>query len=256
MMECQPTTNRYQRKQPLILVNGLAEQAESWYCNVDAWQRHFDVHTPNLLVYDGIVLQQRIRSRQRIDVDYLVEELHQYVERFVQRSPIHLVANSLGGKIAVEFATRYPELVGRIVLLCPSGLSREERLPVVEGVRSSDPVALVASVFEHSGFADLDLIGFYRQKFASRAWRSGLIKTVRGTMEHRVADKLESIRQPTLLVVGKNDRIVNPVEALEAGRKLPNGELVEFDDCGHAPQIELAHRVNPMVVEFLTRTAA
>ena len=110
----------YQRRHPLVLVNGLAEQSESWYCNVDAWRKHFDVHTPSFLVYDGIAIQRRIAAGQPIDVDYLVEQLHLYVESFVQRSPVFLVANSLGGKIAVEFTTRYPELVSRLVLLCPS----------------------------------------------------------------------------------------------------------------------------------------
>jgi pimeloyl-ACP methyl ester carboxylesterase len=96
------------------------------------------------------------------------------------------VANSLGGKVAVEFAARYPELVSRLVLLCPSGLSDEERLPVVEGVRRNDPASLVRSVFHDPRRADPRLLTYYRKQFASRRWQLGLLRTIRGTMAHRV----------------------------------------------------------------------
>src|SRR5260370_40201007 len=130
-----PNRPSYARRPPLILINGLAEQAESWYCNLDAWRRHFDVHTPNLLAYEGAALHRRIEEGGPIDVDYLVGRLHEYLDNFVQAPPYNLVANSLGGKVAVEFAVRYPELVARLLRLCPSGLSDEGGLPVVEGGR-------------------------------------------------------------------------------------------------------------------------
>lgn len=249
-----PSQPKYQRRPSLVLVNGLAEQSESWYCNVDAWRKYFDVHNPNFLAYDGIAIQRRIAEHLPIDVDYLVEQLRLYIESFVQRPPVHLVANSLGGKVAVELTTRFPELVSRLVLLCPSGLSQDERLPIVEGVRRNDPAALVESVFQQSGLADPDLIEYYREKFGVKAWRNGLLRTIRGTMEFRVADRLGGIDKPTLLVVGQNDRIVNPDEAIAAGSRLSNGEVVVLENCGHAPQIEMSQRVNAMVTEFLLRT--
>src|SRR5437588_1089258 len=113
----------YARRAPLILINGLAEQAESWYCNLDAWRRHFDVHTPKLLAYEGAALHRRIEAGQPVDIEYLVERLHEYLDGFVQSPPYHLVANSLGGKVAIEYAVRYSDEVARLVLLCLSGLS-------------------------------------------------------------------------------------------------------------------------------------
>jgi pimeloyl-ACP methyl ester carboxylesterase len=242
---------RYERRAPLVLINGLAEQAESWYCNLEYWRKHFDVYTPNLLVYDGIALQRRIDAGQPIDIDYLVEQLRLYVDSFVQRPPVHLLANSMGGKIAVEYAARYPDQVARMVLLCPSGLSQEERLPVVEGVRRSDPASLVNSVFQDASHADAHLLSYYQEKFASRTWRGGLMRTLRGTMDHRVADRLPLVPQPTLVVVGQQDRVVNPDETIASARRLPAGKLVVLPDCGHAPQIEDAHNINRMAVDFL-----
>src|SRR5262249_55600859 len=147
----------YRRRPPLVLINGLAEQSETWFRNHQFWRRYFDVLMPNLLSYDGNAIHRRIDEGPPIDIDYLVDQLHRYLNDFVQTPPYHLVASSLGGKIAVEFAARYPEQVSRMVLLCPSGLGDVEQLPIVEGVRRSDLRSLVDSVFFNRRCADPNL---------------------------------------------------------------------------------------------------
>jgi len=239
------------RRPPLVLVNGLAEQAQSWFRNADVWREHFNVHAPDLLAYDGDSLHDRINAGLPIDVDYLVGRLRHYLDQFVPAAPYHLVANSMGGKVAVEFAVRYPEKVGKLVLLCPSGLGGEERLPVVEGVRRGDAEGVVHSVFFHRPPDTSGLVAYYRERFHCRRWRLGLLRTIRGTMDHGVRDLLPLVQAPTLLVVGREDRIIDPQEAITAAPLLPDGQLVVLPHCGHAPQVEQAERVNRMVVEFL-----
>ncbi len=241
----------YARRQPLVLVNCLAEQAESWFRNVPFWRRHFDVYLPNLLVYDGPVLHQRIDAGLPISVDYLVEQLRDYLESFVQTPPYHLVAASLGGKIAVEYAARYPDQVARLVLLCPSGMGDEERLPIVDGVRRNDPRSIVESVFYDPRRADPGMLDYYQRQFANRRWRLGLLRTVRGTMEHSVRERMAVLPQPTLLVSGRDDKIVDPKAGLAAAKQLPHGHYCCIPQCGHAPQMERPWLINRLVLHFL-----
>src|ERR671910_528685 len=137
----------YGRRPPLILINGLAEQHESWFRNKRFWSRHFDVYAPNILVYDGPAIHSRIDAKQPISVEYLVGELFTFLDRFVQNPPYHLVSSSLVRKVAVEFSVRYPELVNRVVLICPSGMGDQERLPIMEGLGGRGADAMVKSVF-------------------------------------------------------------------------------------------------------------
>jgi pimeloyl-ACP methyl ester carboxylesterase len=234
-----------------VLINGLAEQSESWFCNQAYWRRYFDVHAPNLIVYDGPALHRRIERGLPITVDYLVGRLHRYLESFAQAPPYHLVAASLGGKVAVEYATRYPGQVARVVLLCPSGVGEEERLPIVEGVRHNDPRAVVESVFWDPRRADPRLLAYYRRQFANRRWRRGLLHTVRGTTGHCVRERMAQMPQPTLVVSGREDRIVDPEEAAAAARRLPRGQYLVIPRCGHAPQMERPWRINRLVAHFL-----
>lgn len=242
----------YGRRPPLVLLNGLAEQAESWYRNRRFWSRYFDVLAPNILVYEGEALHRRIADRKPVDVDYLVGELHTYLTQFVQTPPYHLVASSLGGKVAVEFAAKYPPLVNRLVLLCPSGMGDKEQLPIMEGVRAIDPYAMVRSVFYRPRVADREVLRYYKAKFPNARWKKGFLRTVRGTLEYTVRDRLKDVKCPTLLVSGLEDKVCDPRTAAEAARELPHGHFLGIPKCGHAPQIEKHWLINRLVVNFLS----
>jgi pimeloyl-ACP methyl ester carboxylesterase len=245
----------YRRRPPLVLMNGLAEQAESWFRNIAAWQAHFEVHQPNILAYEGEFLHQRIAQGQPIDIPYLVDQLHHYLSAFVQRPPYHLAGSSTGGKVIVEYALRYPEAVSRLVLLGSSGLAVEEHMPIVTSVQRSEPKSIVESVFHDVSQMDPGVVRYYEEHFPRRRWRLGVMRTIRGTMDHRVRDRLHEVTQPTLLICGENDRIVDPQQAISAASLLPHGTLMVLPSCGHAPHMEQPARVNRAVIEFLCEQA-
>jgi pimeloyl-ACP methyl ester carboxylesterase len=242
----------YGRRQPMVLINGLAEQQESWYRNRRFWSRYYEVLAPNILAYEGEVLHRRIQDKEPITVEYLVGRLHTFLTEFVQTPPYNLVSSSLGGKVTVEFAVRYPELVNRMVLLCPSGMGDAEKLPIMEGMSGRGANAMVKSVFYRPRKVDKEVLRYYHSRFDSRRWKTGFIKSVRGTLEHTVRDKMRLVQAPTLLVTGAEDKVCDPAVAREAAAELPNGLFVSIPKCGHAPQIEKAWKVNRLVVHFLS----
>ena len=236
----------------MVLLNGLAEQAESWFGNLPFWRRHFDVYTPNLLVYDGPALHRTIESGLPIGVDYLVEQLHHFLEAFVQTPPYHLVAASLGGKVAVEYAARYPNRIARLVLLCPSGMGDKERLP---SWRASAAMILAPSSRACFTIRIASIRSYYAitgivSLIAAGVW--DYCDTVRGTMDHCVRHLLAELPQPVLLVAGGDDKIVDPKVAAAAAKLLPNGHFLCIPQCGHAPQMERPWLTNRLVLRFLT----
>lgn len=244
----------YGRRPPLVLINGLAEQAESWFSNQPYWRRHFEVYTPNLLVYDGPSLHRRIATGRSISVPYLVSRLRRYLDDFVQAPPYHLVASSLGAKVAVEFAARHPRKVSRLVLLAPAGLTGGERLPLLDGVRWHNAQTVIDGVVHDSKTLDGGLLDYYTRKFADRHWRRGLLRTIRGTQGYSVRDRLPDLPHETLVVCGRLDQIVDSAQVAQAVPLLPRGRLIVLDRCSHAPQLERPQCVNPLVVRFLTGT--
>ncbi len=247
-----PMLGKYQRSAPLVLVNGLAEQSESWFANRIAWSRHFDLKVPELLVYDGGSLHRHINAGGDVTVDYLTDRLANYLDEFVQNPPYHLVGSSLGGQILLTYAVRHPEKVGRMVLLCPSGLHGEENLPVMEGVRRSQYDTLVRSVFHRGVFASEGLIDSIGHKFQDRVWKKGVLRTLRGTVGHSVSDLLDQVPHQTLLIWGMEDHVIADVPgSIRAADRMIAARQVVIPKCGHAPQIEKARLVNKLVLQFL-----
>ncbi|QDV33769.1 alpha/beta fold hydrolase [Tautonia plasticadhaerens] len=242
----------YRRSGPLVLVNGLAEQSESWFANRTSWSRHFDVKVPELLVYDGDDLHRHIDGGGEVTIGYLTDRLARYLDEFVQKPPYNLVGSSLGGQILLTYAARHPEKVNKLVLICPSGLHGDENLPVMEGVRRSDYDSLVRSVFHKAQFAGEELVEAIERKFRDRRWKKGVLRTLRGTVGHSVGDLLERVPHQTLLIWGLDDRVIADIPgSIRAAERMPRARQVAIPRCGHAPQIERAGLVNKLVVRFL-----
>src|SRR5262249_11652000 len=242
---------KHTRKPPLLLINGLAEQSETWFRNLPAWRRHFEILMPNVMAFEGDAFHERIARDEPISIHFLVEQFHRYLHNFVQTPPYFVAGSSTGGKVAVELALRHPDEVSRVVLFGPSGLSDEERLPVVQGVRRSDAAAMVDSVFFDRRKADRGLLRYYKECMARRRWKVGFLKAVRGTLDFSIRAKLLELRQPTLLMMGREDRIVDAVQAREAALRARHVRYVEIPKCGHAPHQEKPGFVNRMVIRFL-----
>ncbi len=244
--------HRYKRRAPLVLVNGLAEQSESWFANRKHLTRHFDVKVPEILVYDGEELHNRIDSGGEVTVDYLAERLGRFLDEFVQRPPYHLVGSSLGCQVILTYAARHPEKVSKIVLICPSGFHGDENLPVIEGVRRSNYDSLVKSVFHSDRFATEGLVEALRERFQNRRWKMGVLRTLRGTVGHSVASLLPEVSHPTLLIWGANDRVISDVPgSIRAATSMRRARQVVIPKCGHAPQIEKPRIVNRLISGFL-----
>jgi pimeloyl-ACP methyl ester carboxylesterase len=242
----------YRKPEPLVLVNGLAEQGYSWFANRVAWTRHFDVKVPEVLVYDGPSLHAHIDGGGEVTVDYLTDRLSAFLDEYVQNPPYNFVGSSLGGQVLLTYAVRHPERVRRLVLLAPSGLHGDENLPVMEGVRRSQYDKLVESVFKRPHFATDELIGAIEQKFQDRRWKKGVLRTLRGTVGHSVADLLEKVPHPALVIWGADDRIISDVRgSIRAADRMLRSTQVVIPNCGHAPQIEKAGLVNKLVLHFL-----
>jgi pimeloyl-ACP methyl ester carboxylesterase len=62
---------------------------------------------------------------------------------------------------------------------------------------------------------------------------------------------LPEIKQPTLLVWGKQDVVTPPKVARQFEELLPNAELKWIDRCGHAPMMERPEQFFALMKDFL-----
>lgn len=178
-----------------------------------------------------------------------------------------LVGNSLGGGTAVRFALDYPDRAGRLVLMGPGGLSINLFAPdPTEGVKrlgkfSVEPTRENLEAFLRVMVYDQRLITpeLIDERFALASTAESLAATRAMGMSFAGADfelgmmwrEVHRLRQPVLLIWGREDR-VNPLDgALVALKTIPRAQLHVFGQCGHWAQVEKFDEFNKLIVDFL-----
>ncbi len=185
---------------------------------------------------------------------------------------VHLIGNSLGGRVALEIGLRDPGRVGRIGLLAPSlawrrgGLLRPLlRLTRPElGLVQLAPRALVEAVVKQlipdaeEGWTAAGVDEFLRA-YLTPAGRAAFYAAARHVVleephgESGFWTRLESLQPEALFVWGRHDRLVPIAFARHVADSLPRARHLELD-CGHVPQVELPEQTHAALRAFFSRS--
>jgi acylglycerol lipase len=179
----------------------------------------------------------------------LIRDLVEWLETIRNEQPglsITIVGISWGGKLVVITAARKPNIVDGIALICPGlhprvGVTRRERLQIAWAfltnrhkmfpIPLSDPALFTANpegqafiaadpLSLHEGTAGLLAASFFIDRWVSRA--------------------PSRVRQPALLMLAGQDRIVDNAETLAYFRRLASTdqEVIEYPDGHHTLEFE------------------
>ncbi len=77
------------------------------------------------------------------------------------------------------------------------------------------------------------------------------ISSVLGIKNSKIDERLQKIMVPTLLVWGKEDRVIPIEHARQFVSSIRNCKFLELDDCGHLPHVEKPDLFSRSILEFL-----
>jgi pimeloyl-ACP methyl ester carboxylesterase len=177
-------------------------------------------------------------------------------------APVHIIAHSLGGAVALDLAQRRPDLVASLVLIAPAGLGVGvdqnfladfaaladgetatrvmQRLVMRPAMIGKQTVAYVLAQLKRDGAR-----AALQQIAAALPAAENALYTAALTANDRAL--------PRLTIWGEQDRI-NPLNRDKLSAF--GGALHLEADCGHLPHIEAARTVNARIVTFLQSVMA
>jgi pimeloyl-ACP methyl ester carboxylesterase len=200
--------------------------------------------------------------------------------------PVHLLGNSLGGLVSVLVAARRPDLVASLTLVSPampvyrvppafsralllllvpgipalaerriSGIAPEEHVRSMVTMCFGDPERvpqerLTEAVEEMRERAEQP----WADRALTRSMRGLLVSYLRPgrTNAWRLA---RGLRQPTLVVWGTADKLVDPAVAPRLAAALPDARLQLLDGVGHVAQLETPEPVARAVLALAENCA-
>ena len=158
-----------------------------------------------------------------------------------------LLGHSYGGFIGLEFATRYPERLNKMILVGTSpGPVQVGPMPEIS---SDDDLRMIFRVQWPAYFSGrekhwdvFDRMSFSLQPFLEAFNRELPVYDVRSQMA--------SIDIPVLLLVGSRDRYLDDMMHLNG--LLPDSRIYILQDCGHMPFYEEPGKFQTIALDFLS----
>jgi pimeloyl-ACP methyl ester carboxylesterase len=177
---------------------------------------------------------------------------------------VSIIGNSLGGRIALQMAEDDQDRLDRLVLMGSPGVG----MTVTDGLkalRGYEPSPDAMRDLLRTYFAvDPSLIGdeLVEIRYAASA-APGAHEAYQLMFFHPdhaggelaiTEEQVRAVTRPTLLVHGREDRIVPLEVAWTMLGLLPDADLHVFSRCGHWTQIERAREFNEVVAQYLGLT--
>lgn len=249
---------------PLLLLHGLGASTVTWRDNVGPLSQHFRVYALDLPGHG---------NSDKLSIEYDSTRIVRLLVLTIKALGIEelaIIGNSVGGALALMIALRHPDLVSKLVLVNSAALGREitfylrlVSIPflgkMLEGSGLNGTRLMLKKIFHDPRFVTQDLIDELSRSRSSPGAKDAVVKVIRNTVnvmgvrqDYVLADELQSLGLPLLVIWGREDRILPVSHAYRASEEAPTASVHVFDHCGHWPQMEKANAFNCLVSDFLS----
>ncbi|MEZ5032114.1 MAG: alpha/beta hydrolase [Saprospiraceae bacterium] len=229
----------------LLLLHGLFGALSNFESIMSNFSDRYNVVIPILPIYNLPI--------HKVSVAGLVD----YVEEFVEYKgydQVNVLGNSLGGHVSILYSIRRPDRVNTMTLTGSSGLFESAMGDTFPKRGNYEFIKKkTEATFYRPEVATKELVDEVYAAVNDRNKAIRIIAMAKSAVRHNLADKLDGVKCPTLLIWGKQDTITPDFVADRFHELIANTELHFIDECGHAPMMEMPDQFNPILIDFLDR---
>jgi 4,5:9,10-diseco-3-hydroxy-5,9,17-trioxoandrosta-1(10),2-diene-4-oate hydrolase len=255
---------------PVILVHGMGGSATGWLTTFGPLCSQHKVYALDLIGH----------GRTDTPGPFLnpFSELTEFLCAFMSVLKIeraHIVGHSMGAAISALMTIKYPERVQRLVLADSAGLGREGAaflrimsIPGLGELLASMSYAPDVQKFGKTLRTSLVNANYVTDELIENLFAveqnptqsKTMLKILRSGADWRgqkrsfyepIIHGLASVKQPTLLIWGKQDQLVPSQHGEQIVKLMPHARLELIDRCGHIPMFEQPKEFNNLLLKFL-----
>ncbi|MFT3884822.1 MAG: alpha/beta fold hydrolase [Flavobacteriales bacterium] len=232
---------------PLVVLHGLFGSCDNWGTIGRALSGEFDV----------VLVDQRDHGRSphtdHIDYNAMAEDVHALVT-LLGLSDIRLVGHSMGGKTAMVFAQRWPELLKHLVVIDigPREYALSYHGPIIEALLSSDLPGKRSrkEVEEHLsahipevGMVQFLMKSLYWEKPDQLGWRFNVPVIARDIGHILAGIAHDTVRVPTLFVRGGKSDYIQRADIPAIKEQFVNARVETVEFASHWVQAQAPDEV-------------
>jgi 3-oxoadipate enol-lactonase len=240
--------------EPVVFITGLGGNHGNWRPYVQRLQQEYCCIT-----LDNRGTGESFRPKEPYSIADMAEDVSNLLA-YLGFDRVHMIGNSLGGRIAQQFALREQWRVQSLILMSTTArlspwydsiLASWERMraymPLEDYYRSVSTWICGPSSHNHKGYIE----GFVRYSVAHDTQDlDDFLLQVRAIREHDVEVHLSQLQMPCLLIAGREDLpLIQDMIQMET--QIPDAKLHIIEQSGHMAAFEKFTEVLPIVREFL-----
>jgi pimeloyl-ACP methyl ester carboxylesterase len=239
---------------PLLLIHGFPFHQGLWDGYSDRFADQFRVITVDLPGFGRSPL-----LKTPFSIDDVAETLLRFlVDKSLQ--DVVIVGHSLGGYVALSMVQRNPELFGGLVLFHSTAYGdsddkKQSRMKVVDFVRKNGALAFttgfIPPLFANPNDPAVEKV----RNIASEATAEAVIAYSLAMKDrHEHLKTLESFKNPTLFLAGKNDPGIPPESIEKQAAHCQKPQIQILDDVAHMGMFEKPEATASEIKDFVSKT--
>lgn len=235
---------------PLVILHGLFGSSDNLGSIGTELSQDFDV----------LLVDQRDHGRsphtERITYPAMAEDVHALVVSLGLKD-IVLVGHSMGGKTAMVFGQRWPELLKQLVVLDISPREHDDNhAHIIAALRTSDLSTgrtrkevedHIKSHVKEPGVVQFIMKNLYWKTPEQLAWRMNVEGLYRDLKHILAPIGHETVRVPTLFIRGGQSDYITRADIPQIKEQFPNSRIETIDFAGHWVHAQAPHEVVELI---------
>ena len=245
--------------EPLILIHSMGQSLFTWHRVIDSLSAQYRVFAVDL---PGHGYSDKPVDEAAYSIGAVADVLVAFMDE-MSLEKIDVVAFSMGSMIALNMAARFSDRIGKLVLICPGGLTAtmprqirflENPLTGWLSAASISPksiASLLTDAFFDRTLISPEMVREYYKPYTDKAAGAALRSALRAFDEEDVMPTLRDIENDVLIVWGVDDRWREVSSAEVFHIALPNAQFALIRNCGHILHEEKPERFLEYALDFL-----
>ncbi|WP_342527842.1 alpha/beta hydrolase [Chryseomicrobium sp. FSL W7-1435] len=236
---------------PVLLLHGLTGNRHMFDEETKVLKKYLRVIVPDLRGHGD---SERPSSYTLEDI---IEDCYALIEE-LEIPSLHIIGVSMGSYVAQGLAIRLGDRVNRLVLVATKSAGTTSSMQALFDAHEEELQGLShnAKLLKASKYMyhDLQAVGQWSKGAAKKAeaMTAEQIEAANSAlMGFDFTNQLSSISAKTLVISGDHDQLNPSEEGRETARLIPHATFAEFNQSGHAPNVEQRLLYLDFVLEFL-----
>jgi pimeloyl-ACP methyl ester carboxylesterase len=166
-----------------------------------------------------------------------------------------LIGHSFGGRISIRFAANYDKNIKGLILCDAAGIKPKmgpKALVIFMIARIGNAIFTPKHLARFKDTARNIFYGFLRNKDYVKA-KGTMRETIKKVLNEDLSQELPLVKEKTLIVWGREDKMVPVKYAYIFKDKIQDSELEIITGVGHSPHIEAPQELSQIILQFLSK---